>query len=94
MLFPAALAARGEALGKEFVASLTMGAGQFCTNPGLVLAIDGPDLDAFIASAATAMTDASSPKKFSRKSTPAAASQASRPANRTARRSARAAISV
>ncbi|MEE8609958.1 MAG: aldehyde dehydrogenase (NADP(+)) [Sphingomonas aquatilis] len=58
VLFPAALAARGEALGKEFVASLTMGAGQFCTNPGLVLAIDGPDLDAFIASAATAMTDA------------------------------------
>ena len=58
VLFPAALAARGEAMGKEFVASLTMGAGQFCTNPGLVLAIDGPDLDAFIASAATAMTDA------------------------------------
>ena len=58
VLFPAALAARGEALGREFVASLTMGAGQFCTNPGLVLAIDGPDLDAFIASAATAMTDA------------------------------------
>jgi alpha-ketoglutaric semialdehyde dehydrogenase len=58
VLFPAALAARGEALGKEFVASLTMGAGQFCTNPGLVLAIDGPDLDAFIASAAAAMTDA------------------------------------
>ena len=58
VLVPAALAARGEALGKEFVASLTMGAGQFCTNPGLVLAIDGPDLDAFIASAAAAMTDA------------------------------------
>lgn len=58
VLFPAALAARGEALGREFVASLTMGAGQFCTNPGLVLAIDGPDLDAFIASAAAAMTDA------------------------------------
>lgn len=58
VLFPAALAARGEALGKEFVASLTMGAGQFCTNPGLVLSIDGPDLDAFIASAAAAMTDA------------------------------------
>ncbi|MHA0330179.1 aldehyde dehydrogenase (NADP(+)) [Sphingomonas melonis] len=58
VLFPSALAARGEALGKEFVASLTMGAGQFCTNPGLVLAIDGPDLDAFIASAAAAMTDA------------------------------------
>ncbi len=58
VLFPAALATRGEALGKEFVASLTMGAGQFCTNPGLVLAIDGPDLDAFVAAAAAALTDA------------------------------------
>ena len=28
-----------------------MGAGQFCTNPGLVIAIEGPDLDAFIESA-------------------------------------------
>ena len=58
VLFPAALAARGEALGKEFVASLTMGAGQFCTNPGLVLAIDGPDLDTFVAAASAAMTEA------------------------------------
>ncbi|MFN3435283.1 MAG: aldehyde dehydrogenase (NADP(+)) [Sphingomonas sp.] len=57
VLFPAALAARGEALAREFVASLTMGAGQFCTNPGLVLAIDGPDLDAFVAAAAAALTD-------------------------------------
>ncbi len=57
ILFPAALAARGEALGSAFVQSLTMGAGQFCTNPGLVLAVDGPDLEAFIAAAATAMTD-------------------------------------
>ena len=58
VLFPAALAARGEALGKEFVASLTMGAGQVCTNPGLVLAIDGPDLDTFVAAASAAMTEA------------------------------------
>ncbi|MCU6454059.1 aldehyde dehydrogenase (NADP(+)) [Sphingomonas sp. A2-49] len=57
VILPAALAARGEALGKEFVGSLTMGAGQFCTNPGLVLAIDGPDLDAFVAAAAAALTD-------------------------------------
>ncbi len=57
VILPAALAARGEALGKEFVASLTMGAGQFCTNPGLVLAIDGPDLDTFVAAAAAALTE-------------------------------------
>ena len=37
LVLPAALAARGEAIAKAFVASLTLGAGQFCTNPGLVL---------------------------------------------------------
>ncbi|MEI5686453.1 aldehyde dehydrogenase (NADP(+)) [Sphingomonas kyungheensis] len=57
VIFPAALAARGAALAKEYVASLTMGAGQFCTNPGLVLAIDGPELDAFVRDAGAALTD-------------------------------------
>jgi NADP-dependent aldehyde dehydrogenase len=54
-LLPAALAARAEAIGKAFVSSLTMGAGQFCTNPGLVLAVDGPDLERFLAAAADAL---------------------------------------
>jgi 2,5-dioxopentanoate dehydrogenase len=54
-LLPAALAARAERIGKDFVASLTMGAGQFCTNPGLVLGVDGPDLDRFVAAAAEAL---------------------------------------
>ncbi|MET0363685.1 MAG: aldehyde dehydrogenase (NADP(+)) [Sphingobium sp.] len=56
ILFPVALKARAAATGAAFVQSLTMGAGQFCTNPGLVIAIDGPDLDAFLASASEAMT--------------------------------------
>ncbi|MDE1994503.1 MAG: aldehyde dehydrogenase family protein, partial [Rhizobiaceae bacterium] len=55
-LFPAALAARAEAIGTGFVGSLTMGAGQFCTNPGLLFAIDGPDLDRFVATASAALT--------------------------------------
>lgn len=55
-LLPGALAHRPEALGKAFADSLTLGAGQFCTNPGLVLAIEGPGLDAFIASAAQALS--------------------------------------
>jgi 2,5-dioxopentanoate dehydrogenase len=38
------------------VGSLTLGAGQFCTNPGLVLAIEGPDLDAFVSAAAAALS--------------------------------------
>ncbi len=50
-LLPAALEARAEALAQGFVGSLTMGAGQFCTNPGLVIAIAGPALDRFLTAA-------------------------------------------
>ncbi|MDP2080229.1 MAG: aldehyde dehydrogenase (NADP(+)) [Pseudotabrizicola sp.] len=46
-LLPAALSARGDALAKGWAASLTMGAGQFCTNPGIAVVIDGPEADAF-----------------------------------------------
>jgi 2,5-dioxopentanoate dehydrogenase len=55
-LLPAALAARAETIGRGFVASLTMGAGQFCTNPGLVFGLAGSDLDSFLDSAAAALT--------------------------------------
>jgi NADP-dependent aldehyde dehydrogenase len=58
ILAPAALAARGEALAKGFIGSLTLGAGQFCTNPGVILAIDGPDLDAFLEVAAAELAAA------------------------------------
>ena len=58
VLLPEALKARGAALGTAFVGSLTMGAGQFCTNPGLVLAVEGEGLDAFVAAAAAALPDA------------------------------------
>jgi NADP-dependent aldehyde dehydrogenase len=58
LLFPAALAARAEALGKAYVGSLTLGSGQFCTNPGIVLALAGPDLDRFAATAADALAEA------------------------------------
>lgn len=55
LLLPAALEANAEALGAAFAASLTMGAGQFCTNPGLVIALEGAALDRFIAAAAEAL---------------------------------------
>ena len=55
VMLPQALAARAEALGAGFVGSLMLGAGQFCTNPGLAIAQDGPDLDRFAAAAASAM---------------------------------------
>jgi alpha-ketoglutaric semialdehyde dehydrogenase len=55
VLLPGALRARAEALGKEFVGSLTLGVGQFCTNPGLVFALDGPELQQFVESASAAL---------------------------------------
>ena len=57
IILPHALEARGAALAPAYVQSLTMGAGQFCTNPGLVLAVAGPALDAFVAAAGAALTD-------------------------------------
>lgn len=55
-LLPRALSAGAEALAQGFADSLTMGAGQFCTNPGLVLAIDGPDLQRFVTAAGKALS--------------------------------------
>ncbi|HET8597500.1 MAG TPA: aldehyde dehydrogenase (NADP(+)) [Castellaniella sp.] len=54
-LLPGALAARGEALAGQFAVSLLGSAGQLCTNPGLVIALDGPDLDRFIERAGAAI---------------------------------------
>ena len=36
-------------LAKTFAASVTLGVGQFCTNPGLAFGIEGDDLNQFIA---------------------------------------------
>ncbi len=46
-LLPHALAARGEAIAKGWAGSLTQGAGQFCTNPGIAVVIDSPAATAF-----------------------------------------------
>ncbi|NGM46194.1 aldehyde dehydrogenase (NADP(+)) [Rhodobacter sp. SGA-6-6] len=54
-LLPGALAARPEALAQGWAASLTMGAGQFCTNPGLVVVESGPAADAFLHAARAAL---------------------------------------
>ena len=55
-LLPGALEHDTEAIAKGFVASLTLGAGQFCTNPGLVFAVAGAALDRFIAAAGAALS--------------------------------------
>ncbi|ANC44001.1 aldehyde dehydrogenase (NADP(+)) [Pandoraea pnomenusa] len=54
-LLPEALAARTDAIARGFVDSLTMGVGQFCTNPGLVLAMSGASLERFCAVATEAL---------------------------------------
>ena len=55
-VLPGALAARGEAIAAGWAASLTMGAGQFCTNPGIAVLPEGPEGDAFVEAAADALS--------------------------------------
>jgi NADP-dependent aldehyde dehydrogenase len=47
VILPNALKERGAALAAGLKNSFTMGVGQFCTKPGLVFAIGGPDCEAF-----------------------------------------------
>ncbi len=54
-LLPEALKARGAEIAKGWAGSLTMGAGQFCTNPGIAVVLDGPDADAFTRAATEAL---------------------------------------
>jgi alpha-ketoglutaric semialdehyde dehydrogenase len=48
VILPGTLTSRGEQMAEEFVTSCLMGAGQFCTNPGLVLLLAGPATEQFI----------------------------------------------
>jgi NADP-dependent aldehyde dehydrogenase len=48
VILPGALKTKLDAVVKEFVASCLMGAGQFCTNPGLVFAIGDDNAERFI----------------------------------------------
>ncbi len=54
-LLPAALRERGGEIAAGWAGSLTMGAGQFCTNPGISVVIDGPEVDAFMEAATKAL---------------------------------------
>lgn len=60
VLLPRALQVRADAIAKGFVASLTLGTGQFCVNPGLVLALEGPELQTFIDATGRALADTAS----------------------------------
>lgn len=48
VLFPRALENRKDQLAKTYAGSITLGSGQFCTNPGLLLGIKGDALTDFI----------------------------------------------
>jgi 2,5-dioxopentanoate dehydrogenase len=50
-VLPNAAKARGVDIGTGWSGSLTMGAGQFCTNPGIALVADGPDADSLVSAA-------------------------------------------
>lgn len=54
-VMPEALSRRGAELGGAWAGSLTMGVGQFCTNPGIVVAAEGPGLNAFVEAATEAL---------------------------------------
>ncbi|MBL7871565.1 MAG: aldehyde dehydrogenase (NADP(+)) [Cyclobacteriaceae bacterium] len=48
ILLPETLARNAEKTAATLAGSITLGVGQFCTNPGLILAIEGAGLDQFI----------------------------------------------
>lgn len=56
-VLPAALEHNPTALAQSYVDSLVLGAGQFCTNPGVLLALKGPSFDRFVAAAAQALQE-------------------------------------
>lgn len=55
VLLPRRLEEDAEQVAEAFVTSLNMGVGQFCTNPGLVLGIEGPALERFVAATSKAL---------------------------------------
>ena len=58
LLLPGALSRRGSEIARSFVESLMMGAGQLCTNPGLIVALEGNDLTEFTRRAADLLMSA------------------------------------
>jgi NADP-dependent aldehyde dehydrogenase len=47
LLLPDALENRNAQIAEQYAASITLGAGQFCTNPGLLIAVRSPALEKF-----------------------------------------------
>ncbi|HMJ48323.1 MAG TPA: aldehyde dehydrogenase family protein, partial [Ferruginibacter sp.] len=47
-LLPGKINQSAEEIAKQYAASITLGVGQFCTNPGIIIGIDNADLQQFI----------------------------------------------
>jgi alpha-ketoglutaric semialdehyde dehydrogenase len=60
LLLPEALEARAEQIAEQYAGSITMGAGQFCTNPGLLLGIASDSLTRFKTTLAEKVAEISS----------------------------------
>lgn len=58
VLLPGALAEKLDAIVEEFVGSCLLGVGQFCTNPGLIVAVKGNKTDSFIKQVAAKFEEA------------------------------------
>lgn len=57
LLLPGAISERAQAIAEDFFTSCTMGTGQFCTNPGLVMTMAGDEAEEFVAQAAALFDD-------------------------------------
>ncbi|MBO94792.1 MAG: aldehyde dehydrogenase (NADP(+)) [Opitutales bacterium] len=51
-VLPGALRERADEIAQGYVAAVTLFAGQMCTKPGILVATEGPEFDAFLATAA------------------------------------------
>lgn len=56
-LLPEAMEARAASIAEGWAGSLTMGAGQFCTNPGLIVSVEGEATETFVTAALDALTN-------------------------------------
>ncbi|MDJ0762895.1 MAG: aldehyde dehydrogenase (NADP(+)) [Myxococcota bacterium] len=56
-ILPGALEKRGNDITAGLCQSVTLGVGQFCTNPGILVLLDSPDTEAFIRKAATLLAE-------------------------------------
>jgi alpha-ketoglutaric semialdehyde dehydrogenase len=59
-LLQGALSERAKQIAETFVMAQQIGAGQFCTSPGLILALEGPGLDQFLKEASSLIAETES----------------------------------